>query len=223
MPASRIFHPDQVQWRPYVYRAADVPEFRRAKPPAERSEERAVAAASPTEVTRAELTEEMLQIRIDEAYERGRHDGEKQARESAAAEVKQALNEAARSVASLAGMRPRLRKQAEADLVHLAVEIARRVIRREINVDPDALCAIAAAALERIESQEVLRARVSPAQRQAFAAALQSIAPERKIDVCADTTVPFGGLILETSRGRLDASVESQLEEIEHGLAERMG
>ena len=49
------------------------------------------------------------------------------------------LERLARAIDELAGLRPRLRQEAEADLVQLALAIARRVLRREIAVDPEAL------------------------------------------------------------------------------------
>jgi flagellar assembly protein FliH len=43
--------------------------------------------------------------------------------------------------------------------------------------------------------------------------------PER-IEVIADKKLERGALLIETERGELDASVETQLEEIERGFAD---
>jgi len=42
------------------------------------------------------------------------------------------------------------------------------------------------------------------------------------VEVVPDASREPGTLIFETERGNLDASVESQLEEIERGLADRL-
>ena len=72
----------------------------------------------------------------------------------------------ARPSTKLAGLRPRLRREAEADLVKLAMAIARRVLRREIAVDPEALRGLVMAALEKLQtSGDLPRARASGARR----------------------------------------------------------
>jgi flagellar biosynthesis/type III secretory pathway protein FliH len=43
-----------------------------------------------------------------------------------------------------------------------------------------------------------------------------------QVEVIADSSREPGAVIFETSCGNLDASVESQLREIERGLAERL-
>ena len=41
-------------------------------------------------------------------------------------------------------------------------------------------------------------------------------------EVTTDTNLEAGGIIFETSRGHLDASLHSQLDEIERGLIDRL-
>ena len=43
----------------------------------------------------------------------------------------------AQSVKQLADIRPRLCKEAEAELLRLALAIAQRILHRELNIDPD--------------------------------------------------------------------------------------
>ena len=60
-------------------------------------------------------------------------------------------------------LRARLRREAEADMVQLALAIARRVLRRELAVDPDALHGLVLAALEKLQGAGDLAAyRVHP-------------------------------------------------------------
>jgi flagellar assembly protein FliH len=42
------------------------------------------------------------------------------------------------------------------------------------------------------------------------------------VEVIADPSAEPGAVIFETDRGNLDASLESQLKEIERGLADRL-
>ena len=47
-------------------------------------------------------------------------------------------------------------------MVQLSLAIARRMLRRELAVDPDALHGLVLAALEKLQAQEICRVRVHP-------------------------------------------------------------
>ena len=119
-------------------------------------------------------------------------------------------------------LRPRLRREAEADMVQLAVAIARRVIRRELAVDPEALHGLVLGALEKLQVQEISRVRVHPSHVASVSEFLRDRAHGAVIEVVADSSGAPGAAVFETSRGNLDASVESQLSEIERGLADTL-
>jgi flagellar assembly protein FliH len=162
------------------------------------------------------------QQRVVEARAAGAREGEAAGRSRAAAELQPLIERLARTVDEVAGLRPRLRREAEADLVKLAIAIARRVIRRELVVDPEALHGLVLGALEKLQMQEVSRLRVHPSQAAAIAELLRDRPGGAAIDVVADASGDPGTAVFETTRGNLDASVESQLGEIERGLADTL-
>jgi flagellar assembly protein FliH len=140
----------------------------------------------------------------------------------ATAEVQPVIERLARSMDEIAGLRGRLRAEAEADLVQLSLAIARRVLRREIAIDPDALHGLVLGALQKLQGQEIARVRVHPSHAVAITKCLQQNLNADKIEVIADPAREIGAVVFETERGNLDASVESQLQEIERGLADRL-
>jgi flagellar assembly protein FliH len=148
-------------------------------------------------------------------------EGEAAGRQKASAELQPVMVRLARSIEEMGGMRARFRREAEADLIALAMAIARRVLRREVAVDPEALHGLVLGALEKMQSQEVRRVKVHPSHAAMVAACLRE-AGGLAVEVVADAAREPGAVILETERGNLDASVESQLREIERGLADRM-
>jgi flagellar assembly protein FliH len=166
--------------------------------------------------------ERQIEERVGEARAAGLREGEAAARHRAAAELKATLDRVAQSLQELAGWRARLRREAEADLVRLALEIARRVVRREIAVDPDALRGLAAAALEKLRGQDISRVKVHPSHAALLAACLKQAPGGNTVEVVADASREPGALIFETARGNLDASVDAQLQEIERGLVDRL-
>ena len=157
-----------------------------------------------------------------QAYEKGMHAGEAAARQAQAAETRAALDRLAATIIDVAALRPDILRRAEADTVRLAIEIARRVLHRELSVDPNALGALAKAALGKLQSQEIHRVRVHPSQEKLVRECLQQTGRGQAIEVIADPSQPQGGILFDISRGTLDASVNTQLDEIERGLTDQL-
>ena len=106
--------------------------------------------------------ERTMQIHVQQARDTGLQEGSRKGREEAAAELKPVVERLARAAADLSNLRDRVRRQAEADLVKLALAIAKRVMHRELAVDPDAMQGIVRSALDRLQNREVDRLRVHP-------------------------------------------------------------
>ena len=180
------------------------------------------APTPPDASVQLELLRQQCEQRVREAHAAGAREGETAARTRAAAEVQASIEKLARSVAEIAEMRPKLRKQAESDVIKLALAIAQRVLRREIAVDPEAIRGLALAALEKLQAQEIHRVRASAPHAPALTAVLRQVAAHVPIEVIADGSLPPGAVVFETSQGNLDASIDSQLREIERGLADHL-
>ena len=90
-------------------------------------------------------------------------------------------------------------------------------------MDASALEALVHAALEKLSSQEVYRVRVHPDQEPMVRACLQRMGRQAGLEVVGDPSQERGGAIFEIAHGSLDASVDTQLREIERGLADRLG
>ena len=184
----------------------------------------AQAAAQPAADPSTKLAqlEAHYRQKIHDAHSAGVHEGEIAGRNRAAAELQPAMERLARSIQEVANLRARLRREAEADLVKLALAIARRVLRRELSADPDALRGVAMAALEKLAGQEISRVKVHPSHLATLKSCLQQVLSGGLVEVVADPSREVGSVIFETARGNLDASVDSQLREIERGLADRL-
>jgi flagellar assembly protein FliH len=186
-----------------------------AAPPAKNSP----AAAGPA--PSAPDTRE-IENRLREAHAAGIKEGEAAGKAKAAAEMQPVMERLACSIDEIARFRPRLRREAEQDLIRLAMAIARRIIRRELTIAPEALHGLILGALEKLQGQEICRVRVHPSHAAAVTACLKQIASASPVEVIPDASREVGTVIFETDRGNLDASVESQLREIERGLGDRL-
>ena len=122
--------------------------------------------------------------------------------------------------ADLSGQGRRLRVEAEGDTVKLAVTIAKRILHRELAVDPEAILGLVKAAFAKVEARETHRLRVAPADAALLREHREALAPAAGIEIVADGSLAAGSVIFETSRGDLDASIDTQLGEIERGLTD---
>lgn len=151
----------------------------------------------------------------------GLREGEAQGRSRAEAALKPIAETMARTIQQLVDTKPVLRKQVEQEAVQLSLAISRRILRREVSIDPSALHGLVQAAFDRVARQETTRVLVHPDQAVQIRAALAA-ATTRNIEVVSDGSRESGTLIFETTRGSVDASLDSQLREIELGLADRL-
>jgi flagellar assembly protein FliH len=125
-------------------------------------------------------------------------------------------------VAELAKMRSNIFKNAQADLLRLSIAIARRILHRELSVSPDILQSIVSVVMEKLDRQEIHCVRVHPAMAARLEQDLKSLSHQKPIQVTPDPTLEPGACIFVTGRGNVDASIDSQLSEIERGLADRL-
>jgi len=142
------------------------------------------------------------------------------ARRNAQAEYEQALSAAADSVRQILESRNQMRRQMEEDLVHLAVAVARRILHREISADPEALTGIVKAVVAKIETRELHRILVAPYDATFVRKHFDTLGLPARVEIAADGSLVRGSVVLETARGQIDASVETQLQEIDRGFAD---
>jgi len=158
-----------------------------------------------------------------EAYQRGFTEGKSVGHEQATRELQAVLDQMGKSLASLSVMRTKIRAEAEGDLLKLAISIARRVLHRELTLDPESIEGLIRVALEKLQSRELCRVRVHPDQESAIRASLERFSNSQKVELTADPSMQCGDVLFETAHGNLDASIEAQLQEIERGFADRLG
>jgi len=178
----------------------------------------------------AELAERRAKMAIAEAEkdrlaiaarETCRREGEAAGRKAALAEVQPVLQRLAASIQQASELPSKLRAQSEADLVQLAVAIAQRILQRELNVDPAVIAGLVRVGLEKVRMQDMMRVRVCPDHLEAIKECLARSGAAH-VEVIADPAQERGGVIFETSRGKLDVSIGTQLREIERGLTDRL-
>lgn len=123
----------------------------------------------------------------------------------------------------LAGLRALLLQQAERQVLQVALAIARRILQREIDSDPDLLGAMARVALDRLGDGEAIRIRLNPEDHHVVGHRLIPSRAGTSIGVEADPAVPRGGCLIESPLGIVDASLDAQFRVIQEALATAAG
>jgi flagellar assembly protein FliH len=171
---------------------------------------------------RLEASEQHFHAQLAQVRQEAFAEGLRQAREEAGAQLKSIQDSVGQTLASLAQTKRKLRQEGEVELLKLSLAIARRILHREISIDSEALHGLVHAALQKLQNREISRVRVNPAGADAVRTALERIGAAPAIEISSDPSLKNGDLIFETQFGELDASIDSQLAEIQRGFADRL-
>lgn len=107
-------------------------------------------------------------------------------------------------------------------VVRIAVEVARRIVRRELTSDPGMVTRTVQAALEQMLSATRITVRVHPLDAQVLQAQIGTIAdaPDQAeaIEIVPDGSIDPGGCVVESERGIIDARLRTQFEQMQAQL-----
>jgi len=163
--------------------------------------------------------EEETAAREANARKEGREEGEAQARADYGKKLVAEHQALAQALGEFAHERETYFSRVEAELVGLALGIARKILHREAQVDPLLLAGVVRIGLEKVAAGTRVRLRVHPDQIpvwQEFFAQQADIPfiPE----LMGDAGLGPGQCRLETELGSTDLTLETQLKEIEQGF-----
>lgn len=107
-------------------------------------------------------------------------------------------------------------------VVRIAVEVARRIVRRELTSDPGQVTRTAQAALEQMLSAAQVVVRVHPLDAQVLRASIGALtdAPDqaKALEIVPDGSIDPGGCVVESERGIVDARLRTQFEQMQAQL-----
>jgi hypothetical protein len=117
------------------------------------------------------------------------------------------------SIEELAELRRSIMAETEQQLVELAAAIARRVIGKELALDPEILLGLAAEGLDALAQGDKVKVRVGAVFDEASIAAFRNRVKARAshVEVDHDDRLGPGACVVETELGRVDESVELRL------------
>ncbi|MGI9539327.1 MAG: FliH/SctL family protein [Miltoncostaeaceae bacterium] len=146
----------------------------------------------------------------EEGYAAGYRDGE-QAIADAVAAARSLIDE-------LEAERQRRPDAAAEDVTIVALEIAARLVRAEVQVHPERVLDVVKGAIRRASQRDVLLVRVHPDDlalvRDATPDLMSQMGGVDRLDVIEEPRVSRGSCVLETPAGDVDATFPTQLERL---------
>ena len=111
------------------------------------------------------------------------------------------------------------------DILEISVDIAQKIIKRELQQDPNIILDNIIDILKGLSKEETkVTLRVNPSQvsflKQEMPTVLNNVGLDAKILIVPDETVIEGGCMVTTTNGVIDATIEAQLAVISEALKE---
>lgn len=153
-------------------------------------------------------------LREAQAREIGRVEGEAKAKAQFEELLRKERQKIAEALRLVAGDRSRYFEKVESEVVQLAMAIARKVVHREAQVDPNLLMGLARYTLEKLRDGTRVKLLVNPANPGAW----QQTFSGENLELVFDEKIEPGLCVVESELGTTSVSLENQLKEIEQGL-----
>lgn len=152
-----------------------------------------------------------------EAFTKGYAQGERAGLEAGGKRAEAMLRRVAQTIEELGGLRQTLIHETEREMVQLALTLARRVVHREVTLDPELAAALAHVALERLGTNTPATIRLNPED---YTIVAQDSARwgSQAVTVVPDPAISRGGCLVESAFGSVDATIERQFDELSRAL-----
>lgn len=164
--------------------------------------------------------EENAEIIRQLAEEKGIHEGNQRIETIAAERVSEMRNRLAGTIESISSLSSEITAGSETGMVELALQIAKKIVGREVAVDREVILTVVKTSLAKLHDRSVAAIHLNPEDFAFVEAHRQRIGFRGALELIEDPTISMGGCLVHTETGEIDARIESQFDEIAHGLLE---
>jgi flagellar assembly protein FliH len=168
--------------------------------------------------------EQVTQQAGEQGYQAGLEQGFAAGQQQGMAETVQRVEQLKMEFVELVMARRKVLAAMEPEIVHLAVNIAEKIVGMELSVGREIITGIVRQGLATLKERDEIVVRVNPAEVDAVKA--QQPEYEKMIDglkrfeVLSDGAIEPGSCAIETNLGNVDARISTQLEAVRAGLDE---
>lgn len=164
---------------------------------------------------RAQGLEAGRQEGLAQGIEIGRKQGLEEARRQVLEQFQPIQQQWTEAMGQWEQLRQGLDGQTTGDLLELALRLAEKLVMRQVELDPEIACRHLASALQHLTGCHDVTVRICPDDRPALEEAMPELIEQfrrlRHIQLAEDPAVSRGGCVVEYDQGRIDATMEMQL------------
>jgi flagellar assembly protein FliH len=166
--------------------------------------------------------EEGRQRGLQQGHEEGLRQGREEALQQWQAQLQQLVTAWQAALEAIESGRGEILASAREDALRLALAMGGKIARRQVKADPKVVQEHVAEALSMISEQARVAVCINPADRKLVESVLGGICTRLgesvHVELRDDPEVERGGCVVATPRGRIDATVEKQIERIADAL-----
>lgn len=145
-----------------------------------------------------------------EAYEKGTSEALEKARNEAGL-----IREQARMVLKQAEeIRKKTIESLEQDIIHLAVEIAEKILNANLKLDPQVVVDLASESIKMLKERDKVVLLVNPGEAGIYETRKyeleKELSPKGELHIIADNDIEPGGCVVETEYGYVDAQLKTR-------------
>ncbi len=166
-------------------------------------------------VAQAEQNASMIEAA---ARERGLQDARSEVQSQTAAQVDELRAQMTATIDRIAGLQTDIAARVEVELVEFALEIAKRIVGREVTIDREIAVALVKVSLNKLHDRSTAEVHLHPDDYEYVRTNRAKLEFKGALELVADASVSPGGCLIHTETGDIDARIESQFDEMSHGL-----
>lgn len=174
-----------------------------------------------------ETTEEDIQARIKaqekQGYDSGHAAGYAKGVSDGKKETEGKVKRIEAIISELEGYKERKINELSPDIIALSLEIAKKIIHKEIELDKNIILYIAKEAVKKVgEKEESIIIKVNPIDYEMMISSISLLREEtglKNISIEPLAAISPGGCYIETQTGEIDARIEEQIKEIQDAIS----
>jgi flagellar biosynthesis/type III secretory pathway protein FliH len=157
-----------------------------------------------------------------QGYNTGYEQGLAEGRAAAEADMAEAIQRMQQLASNVLESHTGFFRAAERQVVDLALQIAQKVVERELENMPELAVGVIRSALEEMDARTAVRVRIHPDDEEVVRRRWSQVVPSgvngERIEIQPDERVQPGGAIIETTQGQVDAQLDTKLAQLGNAL-----
>jgi flagellar assembly protein FliH len=122
------------------------------------------------------------------------------------------------TIENISGLSQEITARLETEAVELALEIARKVVAREVTTDREIILSVTKNALSKLNSRTLASVHLHPDDLAYIQEHRGKLNFHGSLELVEDGSITPGGCLIHTDAGDIDGRIESQFDEIVYGL-----